>query len=258
MHPARYVVLLLTTAALLVGACGGDDDEDATTSSSSTTPEEDPEEETESIDPAGVDSDRGDYERALTNELAEPASVDDIDLEGASAACTAAALIDLVGVDRLNAGGITPEQFAVADSFAELDIDLDDREVRRLGEALDVCIDFRQLLSSTAPDGYACLVDTLDESSFSQSLAVEWATGTSFDLTMLMFESAEPACAEQVFLATGVAQGDITQEHADCVATVLDDEVSYRILIASATPEGPAEADGLFLEDAFSECGVQR
>lgn len=255
-HVARCLLGLLAVPVLLAGACGGDDDASTSSDSSTTSTEPDPDEGTDTSIADGSEFDPADYLAAMADYL-RATSGDDTQLNE-NAACVAAALIEAVGVERLDAEGITAEQFAAADSIRDLGIEIGDADVDRLGEALDACIDYRQVMIATAPDGYACLVDNLDRQAVAHSFAVEFATGYPSEFTRLMFETAEPACTEQVFLAAGIAQGDLTQSQADCVADVLDDEVAHRALVAAMSEQSPAEEDRLIVDDALAQCGVER
>lgn len=212
----------------------------------------------------GGDASGGDNggEFAAEREAYLEALVDDIEsdepFEGfeEAAPCLAAALIDTVGVERLIDEDIAVEEFADADSLADFDIELDDDGIAQLSAAFDDCIDLRQLMTNTAPEGFGCLVDTIDMDALSRAIAEEFATGESFDPSTLMFESATPACAEEAFLATGVSQGDITADDAECVAENLEDGVALRVLQSVAETGSPDQDAAAALEAAFTACGV--
>ncbi|WP_436793166.1 hypothetical protein [Actinospongicola halichondriae] len=93
-------------------------------------------------------------------------------LEGESAACVAEALVDAADADRLDEAGVTPDDFAEAESFDDVDADFDEDELRDdLENSLASCslgapltevfvADFPFELSQ---DDTGCVVDSLDD-----------------------------------------------------------------------------------------------
>lgn len=232
----RHLLAVLGAILLLLGACSGDD-------SNGESGDQPP--------PAGRDA----YVTALEAELRGDAS--ELPAGDQAPTCVAGALVDTVGIAHLEAEGISVEEFADADTLADLGVDIDSGAIDRLGERISGCIDFIQLLADTAPPGYECLVDSVDGDAMSRAFAEDLALGGGFDPSLVMFETATPACAETVFLATGLASGDLDEAQAACLADNLDDEVPLRILHTTAQGGSPSEADAGAMAQAFSACGVE-
>lgn len=252
LNPARHLLALLAAVAILLSACGDDDDSSSTTTSTttetttSTTEDQSTGNET--------DLDRGAYVAALAGELEDSQG---LDVDDGSSSCIAGALVDAVGMDHIESEGITVEDFAAADSLVELGIEVDEASIDRLGAEIDSCVDLLQLMTNTAPAGYECLVDGIESIVLARAFAEQLSNGAEFDPSVVMFEAASPACAEEVFLATGVARGDITPEQAECVADNLDDEVPLRVLTITAQGGTPSQSDVQAMEAAFGACGAE-
>jgi hypothetical protein len=110
--------LTIVIAVLLLGACSGDDDDAAPTTAAQ-----------------GEGGDDDEYVEATAAALRDDTEDLDFDLDRDQATCFATGLVDVVGVDALTEAGISPDEFAGADSFADLDVDVPDDAGTRLAAA---------------------------------------------------------------------------------------------------------------------------
>lgn len=252
LNPLRILALLFA-GLLLLGACGDDDSSSSTTTTSDpVSDDDDSTSTTEDTSPDGDSGSRDEYVAALEEEMQGVTGSSDDD----GPRCVAEALVDAVGVDYLEAEGITVDEFTQAGTLAELGVELDESAIDSMAVTIDDCVDLMQIMSETAPPGFECLLDTLESYELSRAFAEDLASGIGFDPSTLMFASATPECAKQVFLSTAIDQGGLDQTQVDCLGENLDDEVPLRILTASSQGQNPDAADTQALEEAFEACGV--
>lgn len=122
--------------------------------------------------------------------------------------CLAATWVPIIGVDRLNAQGITPEKLAKSDSDIT-DLNLDEPTARKMVESMPSCgIDLAEtllagMMSSTTPEQAACIKDAIDPK------AIEDAMVASFQGNDGDMETAF-AGAEKCLTPTGAASSSTT------------------------------------------------
>lgn len=125
---ARGAVVVLPL--LLFAACGDDTDTDADIDVVTTTTSAG-----EAAEPA-AGADRDAYVAAVADDIGSDAGAA---LAEVDAKCVAGAIVDAVGADELDAAGFTPEEFADAESFDDVGIELDSDARDRLAGALGEC-----------------------------------------------------------------------------------------------------------------------
>lgn len=122
--------------------------------------------------------------------------------------CLAATWVPIIGVDTLNAQGITPEKLAKSDSDIT-DLNLDEPTARKMVESMPSCgIDLAEtllagMLSSTTPEQAACIKDAIDPK------AIEDAMVASFQGNDSDMETAF-AGAEKCLTPTGADSSSTT------------------------------------------------
>lgn len=206
------------------------------------------------------------YVDAAAAQLAAPSDEGSIALDEDEARCIAEAVVDVVGAERLDEAGITPEEFGSAGTFDALDreVDLPDDATERIGAAIDGCTNiaaiFAEVFSANLGIDASCVAEQADTEALSIAVAAGFVGeddgSERIEATGQLFASAAPSCVEEVFLATSVAQGTMTQDAADCIAATLDDEVSQRVFSAATLGETPDAADAAVVEEAFTSCGA--
>jgi hypothetical protein len=162
---------------LLFGACGGDSDVGGGND--------------EGGEATAADGETQLYIDAVADEIADQG---DIPMDDEMAACAAAAMVNLVGVDALVEAGISPEEFGDADSLSELDVEAPVDAAARLGEAFGEC-DFAVLLTAAMAEGFAeaagtelpaegtaCLEDSMGGQAVTDALATFFVDGSPGDL----------------------------------------------------------------------------
>jgi len=110
---------------------------------------------------------------------------DDFPLGEEQAECMATTVVEAVGADRLEDEGIDPEEFGAADSFAELDIELEDDAVEQMGEDIVACDLGGALVEAFAAEvggklsdaSLECMVDGLDDEELGRALALGFVDG---------------------------------------------------------------------------------
>lgn len=94
--------------------------------------------------------------------------------------CLVEGYIDAIGVDELEAAGITPEELAAAESRRELGLELGEADVEGLADAIAGCdLSFGEGLlaggratgTEVSEDLAACVDDTIDEDAFARFTA---------------------------------------------------------------------------------------
>jgi hypothetical protein len=199
--------LVIAAAVLLIGACGDDD-----------------------APAQGAPANGGfaeAYVKAVVgswNETGEGPPLDETQMT-----CFATAMVDVVGVDALTWAGISPDEFAAADNYESLDVELPDDATAHLGDGLrecDVVEPLEGVLVATFPDEFgaelppgavACLVDQLDDQAVADGWAATFIDGSTEDIQTLVSSSvgACPAVATAVLIAQ--APTELTPDAQACV-----------------------------------------
>ncbi len=86
---------------------------------------------------------------AIAGEIATPDEPDDLPIPAENAQCMASDIVESIGVDRLNALGVTPE--SVPDELSE--VDLSDAEVATVVDIQLGCVDIRALIAESIVTG---------------------------------------------------------------------------------------------------------
>lgn len=143
--------------------------------------------------------------------------------------CFGTAIVDVAGVGALAWAGITPDEFAAADNYESLGVQLPDDATGRLGDGLREC-DVVEALEGVLiasfpqefgvelpPDAAACLVDHLDDQAVAEGWAATFIDGSTEGIQTLVSSSvgACPAVATAVLVAQ--APTELTPEAQACV-----------------------------------------
>jgi hypothetical protein len=203
--------LVIAAMGLLLGACG--DDDDAASGA------------------AGNDENAtgfaGEYVEAVVgswNETGEGPPLDETQMT-----CFAMAIVDVAGADALTWAGVSPDEFAAADNYESLDVELPDDAADRLGDALracDVVEPLEGMLIASFPDEFgvelppnavACLVDHLEDQAVADGWAATFIDGSTEAIQGLVSSSvgACPAVATSVLIAQ--APSELTPEAQACI-----------------------------------------
>ncbi|QGG96867.1 hypothetical protein [Actinomarinicola tropica] len=237
--PARGLVALVA-ATLVLAACGDD----------------------------GSSAEAGPYVDALAEELRSPSEEGELVLPDDSAECFAEGVVEILDAERLDEAGVTPQELAEVGAFPELEIDVPDDAQERIAELATGCFDVRSSLgesfSSALGVDVSCLTDAADEDRVADVFAEQLVTGAAAESTQALLtdllDDVEPACGEEIFLRTAVAQGALDEEQAACVGEQLDDEVALRAFTLTVAGEQADEAELSSIDDAisgaFDACGV--
>jgi len=207
--------LVFVVAGLLLGACGGDDDDAATT--------------TTAQDEGGK---ADEYVEATTAALSEES--DGPQLDETQASCFASEMVDLAGADALSEAGISPDEFANADSFADLEVDLPDDAQTRLSDALVQCelVESLQGLMASefisefgvalSPDAETCLADSFEDQAVADGWAATFLDGSTDDIETQMAASAGscPELASEIILSQ--APTDLSPEAEACIRSFVE------------------------------------
>jgi hypothetical protein len=193
---------LLLAVSLGAAACGGGDDDSAGNTTTTTAGSN----EQPSSDSGGGHS-KADYKEALSTGAGESLGISDDE-----AACFADTLIDVVGVDQLDAAGAFDKiQDNPEGNLADYGIELSDQEGAQLVDGLNGCADLRGLLvseisadGSVPQEGAQCMVDNLDDATFTQLMAAALTQG------------------EEEISANADLEGSLEQAAADCLAAGVD------------------------------------
>jgi hypothetical protein len=212
--------IMAASIALLV-ACGGDGDDSEDGASTTTAPEE----------RSGGDSD--DYVETLATALSGGDTAATADDE--TATCLAAATIDVVGADTLDAAGISPEDLADAQtepstwvhgpwSLAALDVEVPEGASMQLGTAFGECdvtgvfvVGFAAAVGELSDDALACLDQNVDREAAADALAGAFVDGVDQGVVDVM-SAALAACpaASTAMIVTAEGAND-TPEARACV-----------------------------------------
>jgi hypothetical protein len=201
----------IAAVGLLLGACGDDDD---------------PASGAAANDEAGRFTEE--YVEAVVGSWNETGEAPPLD--ATQMTCFATAIVDVVGVDALTWAGIPPDEFAAADTYESLAVELPDDATDRLGNALracDVVEPLEGMLIASFPDEFgvelppdaaACLADRLDDQAVANGWAATFIGGSTRAIQALVSSSvgACPAVATSVLIAQ--APSELTPEAQACVA----------------------------------------
>jgi hypothetical protein len=230
---------VIVVLAALLAACGGDDD-------------------------GGNDGAASDAERPYVDAIIEDVTEDEeFAATEQEAACFGLRIVRLFGADELEDRGITPEEYAEAESLSDLDLDVPEDAADQVSAALTDCYDD---LSGVVGEGLAaqvgadaeCLTENLDEAELADALAgrfIEENEDSGEALARAVFADLSPACAEQLLIGGAVDDGSIPEGAADCIAGELDDGVALRILQVSIAGGTPEPKDATAFRQAASACG---
>lgn len=221
----RAVAALAAGAVILVTACGGGggDNGGGATGRSSTSAAE------------GADA-QAYVDAGVTSLTADP----QFTLDQQTATCISTALVDLIGADALARSGVSPQQFAEAESYDLLAVDIPDDAPTRLSAALDACNMVGAVTSAFVgelgvelpPEAVACIDQRVDRQAVSDAMANglvgpsgEALQGREADVqatierTLIDAVVACPPVVTAVFLAE--APGTLTPEAEACVSSVV-------------------------------------
>jgi hypothetical protein len=221
----------------MLAACGGDDD--------------------------GGNDAPSEAERPYVDAIVEDVIQDDeFAATRSEAACFGLRIVRLFGAEELEDRGITPEEYAEAESLSDLDLDVPEDAAERVSSALTECYED---VSGVVGEGLAaqigadaeCLTENLDEAALADALAdrfIEETEETGQALARAVFGDVSPACAERLLIGAAVEDGNITEAAADCIARELDEAAALRILQAGAAGGTPDPEDATALQQASSAC----
>ena len=158
MRRTSQLIALLAAAGLSLAACGGDDNKKSVDSET----EDDAQSDTDGASDDGGDTDgnddggssgddalREEYVAAITGSVQADGSPFDTE----QATCLAEGMVDAIGVDTIQAAGVTPEDIAAPDSDSQFDTVAEDLTEEQATAVVDVifggeCFSFGELLAS--------------------------------------------------------------------------------------------------------------
>lgn len=179
------------------------------------------------------DEDAEPYVEALATSMME--EEDGPPLDETQANCFATGIVDVVGVDALSEAGISPDELAGAESFADLDVDLPDDAGAGVADALVECELVESLegvITDTfddelgfalSPDAEACLTESLDDQAVAEAFAASFVEGSGEQIESLIGSSvgACPEIASEILLSELPA--GLTPEAEACVRAFVED-----------------------------------
>lgn len=182
----------------------------------------------------GDDSTDADVYIEASAESMQEAEQDEMSVDAATATCIATVTLELVGVDALVAAHITPEEFAEAENFAELDVELPEDAMTELADGLADCDIAEPLAEATvealvvgmgeelSPEATSCLEEALESEALVEALAESFIDGSKLALTMLLSDAFAscPEVVTEVFVAQ--VPGPVTPEDEACVQAVIE------------------------------------
>jgi hypothetical protein len=242
-------LLLATTLVVLAGACGDDssDGDDGSGSGSGSGSE--------------VSAGEQAYVDALVEDMTDP---EDAPMPEESARCLATQMVAVADPDVLDAEGITPDDWAEAESFDDLGLDTSDEVVDEIAVAVDDCLGdelapFVADAFEVEGDAGSCLADAaLENDELDRLFAAAVVRGGDgeggAELAVAIVEDAPASCLEEVLIAQGLSSGDIDPAQADCIRDGLDDEVARRVLLSAVAGDEPVEDDFALLEGVILGC----
>jgi hypothetical protein len=240
-------ILVVVAVSLLLGACGDDDDE-----ATPATPAE---------DAHGGDADA--YVEAVIASWNETGV--GLPLDETQATCVVTGIVDVVGVAALTEAGISPDEFAAADNYASLSVELPDDATADLGAALGEC-DVVETLEGMLiaafpdefgvelpPDAVTCLVDDLDDQAVVDGWAATFIEGSNERLQALVSSSvgACPAVATAVLIAR--APTELSPDAEACVGAFVHGNPEL-VMEAFASKESAATATRELGEQMAATC----
>ncbi len=97
------------------------------------------------------------------------------------AECVAQALVDAIGAERLEASGVTPEDFVATGSLEEIDLGLDPSAAPAMQADLEACPSLVELFGEAADasdEEIACVSENLSQEQIAELFAVQFTGGT--------------------------------------------------------------------------------
>ncbi|HKE74613.1 MAG TPA: hypothetical protein VKB57_13415 [Acidimicrobiales bacterium] len=160
----------------------------------------------------------------------------DLPFDEATATCVSTALVDVVGADALARAKVTPEEFANAESYDVLAVDVADDARAKLGKGLEACdttkafgsMFVRELGIHSTPEDEACIAGHLDRRALNDALADGWlgsgdasgkALEDAIETALLDAVIGCPRVVTATFLSG--APGTPTPETEACVSAVV-------------------------------------
>jgi hypothetical protein len=213
----------------------------------------------------GDDDDSGPqaYVDALAADIRE--GDDGFPLDEEQADCLASAVVDTVGADTLVEAGISPEEFAAAETFTDLDVDLEDGAVAALADDIGACglgavfVDsFAEEAGGLTEDSVTCISDRIEDADFNHAIAeamisaADAETASFQELLVDGVSSCPDAVAEMLVRGIEEASGaELSTEGVDCIAEQVqaDPEQGAEIL----TDQDAGDAFGQQLATACAE-----
>lgn len=257
-RPIRRLVLVTGAVALLLGACGDDPAQPDSTTTSETPVDE-------SADDAVIAD--------LAAQLQSAEDLEEIEFTEDEARCAAEAVVDELGVERVQVAVLTEDEDA--------DItDLADEEIAAIAGAMDACVDGidTQLAAAVAVGILESADDTLPiDDAEAECVAAAVVDALGVERLLVVGAGAEGddpfaggavtdeegsaiadgflGCVDisQVFLDQFRAEG-VPEETANCLASEIDEE-SLRSLFAAEFTGQDVDPDAL-LGSALETCGV--
>ena len=183
--PRRLRMLAVPAALLLaLAACGGDDDDDDTTGGDDTEVTADTTADTtagDTTEPAATTGGTGASGETFEADEYVDALVEDIGGDEENATCVAEALVDAIGTERLEASGVTPEEFVAISSLDEVGLQLDESAAPALQAELEACPSLVDLFGEAADasdEQVECVRDNLSQAQIAELFAVQFTGGT--------------------------------------------------------------------------------
>ena len=160
----------------------------------------------------------------------------DLPLDAATATCVSTALVDVIGADALARAKVTPDEFANAESYDVLAVDVADDAHAKLRKGLGACdptkafsaMFVRELGIKSTPEDEACIAGHLDRRALNAALADAWlgsgdasgkALQDAIETALLDAVIGCPRVVTATFLAN--APGTPTPETEACVSGVV-------------------------------------
>lgn len=153
--------------------------------------------------------------------------------------CLAPRIVAAVGADKLKAAGVSPREFAEAESLAALHVRISSDSEAEIGDAFGDCITAKTLASLTGDDLKdlpAECADLFSPKQLGPVIAVVFTRGedAAKDSFARLF-TQDPACAESA-LVKGLVDGrTLTASQGECVKGKLDDADATAIMTAGFT-----------------------
>lgn len=214
-------VLAMLVAAVVLAACTGDADDEGGAQSSAS------------------GADHGDAQAYIDVGVASLMRDEEFPLDQETATCISTATVDLIGADALARAGVSPREFAEADTYEVLAVDMPEDGVARLSESFDRCdvagaftsIFAAELGVELPADAITCLDDHVDREAVHDAVAggflapsggapQAYALESSLETALIDAVIACPSVMTAMFLAG--APGTVTPETEACVSAVAE------------------------------------